>query len=231
MRPLKRVGERGGGQWEPVSWDSALDDIAARLTKVIERYGPEALAVAGSNANIGLDNGLTRRFMNRLGLPNSISGVAYCMGNTAAVSRMVYGWYPRGDLLNTRCIVLFGHDPLLTDDDHPATTEQLDLLSEPAASFSLQGSDGRDWLHNYFEATGGRGSVAMGGLSEFRKADAAAVGDFPASFGAVPESYASMIDGRCLPISAVPFAGGLPRGAAIGRNAGTPGQAYFVREK
>ena len=119
---------------------------------------------------------------------------------------------------------------LLTDADHPATTGQLDLLSQHAASFSLQGSDGRDWLHNYHEATGGRGSVAMGGLSDFRKAGAAPVGDLPASFGVVPEPYLSMIDGRCLPISAVPIAGGW-RGAAVGRGAGTLGQAFFVSEK
>ncbi len=42
MYPLRRVGERGGSKWERVSWDKALDDIAARLTKVVEHYGPEA---------------------------------------------------------------------------------------------------------------------------------------------------------------------------------------------
>ncbi len=111
MQPQKRMGERGEGKWQAVSWDEALDDIAARLTRIVDEHGPEAFAVAGSNANIGLDNGLTRRFMNLLGTPNFISGVAYCMGNTAAVNRMVYGWYPRGDILNSKCIVLFGHDP------------------------------------------------------------------------------------------------------------------------
>ena len=111
MYPLKRIGARGDNAWQQVSWDSAMDDIAERLTAIVERYGPEAFAVAGSNANIGLDNGLTRRFMNLLGSPNWIGGVAYCMGNTAAVNRMVYGWYPRGDILNSKCIVLFGHDP------------------------------------------------------------------------------------------------------------------------
>jgi anaerobic selenocysteine-containing dehydrogenase len=111
MHPQKRVGERGSGVWEQVSWDEALDDIAARLMTVIDDHGPEAFAVSASYANIGTDNGLTRRFMNHIGSPNWISGVAYCMGNTAAVNRLVYGWYPRGDILNSKCIVLFGHDP------------------------------------------------------------------------------------------------------------------------
>ena len=111
QHPLKRIGKRGDSQWAQVSWAEAMDEIAERLQAVVDRFGPEALAVAGSYANIGLDNGLTRRFMNLLGSPNFISGVAYCMGNTAAVNRMVYGWYPRGDVLNSKCIVLFGHDP------------------------------------------------------------------------------------------------------------------------
>ncbi|MFN0162161.1 MAG: molybdopterin-dependent oxidoreductase [Burkholderiales bacterium] len=111
MFPLRRTGARGAGSWEQVSWDSAMDGIAERLTQVIRRHGPEALAVASSVANYGNDNGLSRRFMNLVGSPNFISGVAYCMGNTAAVNRMVYGWYPRGDVLNSKCIVLFGHDP------------------------------------------------------------------------------------------------------------------------
>ena len=111
MVPRKRVGERGAGEWRQVSWEEALDDIAKKLSATIDRYGPEAFAVATSNWNTTVDSGLSRRFMNLLGSPNWISGVAYCMGNTAAVNRMVYGWYPRGDVLHSKCIVLFGHNP------------------------------------------------------------------------------------------------------------------------
>ena len=111
LHPLKRVSDRGQGQWRRVTWHQALDEIAEKLQKVIVKYGPEAFAVSQSQATGVTDQGLTRRFMNHLGSPNWISGVAYCMGNTAAVNRMVYGWYPRADILNSRCIVLFGHDP------------------------------------------------------------------------------------------------------------------------
>jgi anaerobic selenocysteine-containing dehydrogenase len=37
LHPLKRVGPKGSGQWERVSWDAALTDIAARLTEVASR--------------------------------------------------------------------------------------------------------------------------------------------------------------------------------------------------
>jgi anaerobic selenocysteine-containing dehydrogenase len=49
--------------------------------------------------------------MNLLGSPNWISGVSLCMGNTAVINRMTYGWYPVSDFENTNCIVLFGHNP------------------------------------------------------------------------------------------------------------------------
>jgi len=111
LYPLKRVGERGSGEWERVTWDEAMDDIAIRLQKVIDEHGPEAFAVAQSGATGLGDNGLCRRFMNHVGTPNWIGGVSYCAGNTAAINRYVYGWFPRADILNSKCIVLIGHDP------------------------------------------------------------------------------------------------------------------------
>ncbi len=42
--PLKRMGERGDGKWEEVSWDQALDNLAARMTEIFDRYGPSSIA-------------------------------------------------------------------------------------------------------------------------------------------------------------------------------------------
>lgn len=111
LYPLKRVGERGSGQWERVSWDAAMGEIGARLKRIIAAHGAEAWAVSTSQWNTGTDHGLGRRLMNHVGSPNWISGVALCAGNTAAINRMSYGWYPWPDFDNTRCIVLFGHNP------------------------------------------------------------------------------------------------------------------------
>ncbi len=111
LRPLRRVGERGSGDWEAVSWDAAMADIGERLRRVVDRYGPEAWAVSTSQWNTSTDYGLGRRVMNLVGSPNWISGVALCAGNTAVINRMTYGWFPFPDYGNTNCIVLFGHNP------------------------------------------------------------------------------------------------------------------------
>lgn len=111
LHPLKRVGERGSGQWQQVSWEEAMSDIGQRLNAVVSEYGPEAWAVSTSQWNTCTDHGLGRRVMNHIGSPNWISGVALCAGNTAAINRMTYGWFPMGDFNNTKCIVLMGHNP------------------------------------------------------------------------------------------------------------------------
>ncbi|USG62501.1 molybdopterin-dependent oxidoreductase [Sneathiella marina] len=109
--PLKRIGKRGEDKWQEISYDQAMDEIADRLKSVVDRYGAEALAVSTSGWNTQTTHSTDRRFMNLLGSPNWISGVALCAGNTAAVNRITYGWFPQPDYANTKCIVLFGHNP------------------------------------------------------------------------------------------------------------------------
>jgi anaerobic selenocysteine-containing dehydrogenase len=68
LRPLKRVGRKGVGRFEPVSWDEALDDIAARL-KTIAARDPEAILPYSYAGTMGMvqGEGMAARFFNRLG--------------------------------------------------------------------------------------------------------------------------------------------------------------------
>ena len=51
--PMKRVGERGSGKWERVSWDDALTDIADKTIDAIQEYGSESLVRIGEPAEGG----------------------------------------------------------------------------------------------------------------------------------------------------------------------------------
>ena len=42
--PLRRVGERGEGKFQPISWDEAMDEIVVRLRRIREEDGPDAVA-------------------------------------------------------------------------------------------------------------------------------------------------------------------------------------------
>lgn len=41
--PMRRTGPKGCGQWQRLSWDEALDEIAGRLRRIIDEHGPEAI--------------------------------------------------------------------------------------------------------------------------------------------------------------------------------------------
>ncbi len=68
LQPLRRVGAKGAGQFEPVSWESALDDIAARL-QTIAAHDPQAILPYSYAGTMGLVQGesMAARFFHRLG--------------------------------------------------------------------------------------------------------------------------------------------------------------------
>jgi anaerobic selenocysteine-containing dehydrogenase/Fe-S-cluster-containing dehydrogenase component len=70
-QPMKRIGERGEGRFEPISWDQALDEIAERLKTVADTWGREALAVySGTRTGILTIRGYMNFFGQLWGTPN-----------------------------------------------------------------------------------------------------------------------------------------------------------------
>lgn len=107
--PLRRSGAKGSGKFEQISWEEALDEIAGKLSGIIDESGPEAFAVSEMALNHGF-GGLTRRFMNHLGSPNYITALELCMGNTFQVHRAIYGGATVSDWAHADCVVYFGQD-------------------------------------------------------------------------------------------------------------------------
>jgi anaerobic selenocysteine-containing dehydrogenase len=68
LHPLRRSGPKGSGRFEPVTWDEALADIAARL-KAIAARDPQAILPYSYAGTMGLVQGeaMAARFFNRMG--------------------------------------------------------------------------------------------------------------------------------------------------------------------
>ncbi|MBI9046860.1 MAG: molybdopterin-dependent oxidoreductase [Anaerolineaceae bacterium] len=108
--PLKRLGKRGEGNWEQITWHQAMDEIGAKLGKIKEEFGAEALTTAGGT--LRTDDWARRRFMNLYGSPNGFHNAHLCWIPTFMVETAIYGWCPfETDMGNSRCIVLWGQNP------------------------------------------------------------------------------------------------------------------------
>ena len=68
LTPLKRTGRKGEGRFEPIGWDAALDEIAARL-KTVAANNPQAILPYSYAGTMGLvqGDGMAARFFHRLG--------------------------------------------------------------------------------------------------------------------------------------------------------------------
>jgi anaerobic selenocysteine-containing dehydrogenase len=68
LQPLRRAGPKGSGRFEPVSWDEALADIAARLGAIAQR-NPQAIVPYSYAGTMGLvqSESISARFFHRLG--------------------------------------------------------------------------------------------------------------------------------------------------------------------
>jgi len=109
--PLKRIGEKGEGKWQEISWENALDEIAGKLHRIKEEYGAEAIAgVKGTRRT----RNFMPRFFNLLGSPNCTSQGNICSGPLGVLASAIYGWYSNRSLssgVTPKCILLSGTDP------------------------------------------------------------------------------------------------------------------------
>ncbi len=110
LHPLRRVGERGAGNWQRISWDEALDELADGLAAARAKYGPLSLAGAVSNANC--NRGVTVPLLLRsLGSPNVLINQDLCGGCRGVSSRVTGLDIVRGeDVEHANCALVVGRN-------------------------------------------------------------------------------------------------------------------------
>ncbi len=115
LHPMKRVGKRGEGRFEQVSWDQALDEIAAKLESLREVHGTETLALFIGTRTGMLENlGYTRLFAQLWGTPNHESTDPFCASAKNVAFELTQGRvgsgnsYTPGDLGSAQLYVYIG---------------------------------------------------------------------------------------------------------------------------
>ena len=88
--PLKRVGQRGEGKWERISWGEALDAVAQKLLYLKEKFGPESLVIClGEPKNV--ETAFFHRFATVFGTPNVVTPGSLCGEPHLAAAAYTYG--------------------------------------------------------------------------------------------------------------------------------------------
>lgn len=112
-QPLKKID----GQFQPVSWKQALDEIAIKMKKVKEKYGSTAVLHSHDYANSGLLINLDSRFFNCFGGVTELTG-SICWGAGIEAQKWDFGdsySHSPEDVLNSKHIVIWGRNVARTN--------------------------------------------------------------------------------------------------------------------
>lgn len=117
--PMKRIGRRGEGRFERISWSEAVDTIVSEWKRIRDSYGPASRYVNYATGDSSVFRGcdLAKRLLaldgGYLGYYNSYSSA--CI---ARATELMYGTVESGnppeDLVNAGLIILWGHNPAET---------------------------------------------------------------------------------------------------------------------
>ncbi len=154
LYPMKRVGERGSGEWKRISWDEALDEIAARMKKNRDAGTPEKVvyhygrAKASHSKTIG-------GFFKAYGTGSIGNHTSICEGGKWTSQELTWGGhYDNWDFDNTKFILNFGSNFLETHTNHiPVAHRALWAMNDKGAEMvtfdvrlSNTAAKSREWV-------------------------------------------------------------------------------------
>lgn len=107
--PMKKVN----GRFQRLSWDQALDEIAAKLKELKAKHGGHTLAIW--TGSVGVENielsAFMQRFRGAFGSPNFFNAEGICFRARILARQITFGRYPVEEPEKANCIILWGHNP------------------------------------------------------------------------------------------------------------------------
>jgi anaerobic selenocysteine-containing dehydrogenase len=118
--PLRRVGKKGEGRFEKITWDQAIGLVATTLTEQKERFGPESLAILSPARRSYSD--YLYRFLMAHGSPNYChSGICAMQNAFSFAYTLGTPWPPQADYQNADLIIIWGKQPVYSGASKGAT--------------------------------------------------------------------------------------------------------------
>ena len=135
-RPLRRRRRKGDPDpgWEEISWDEALDEIAAAMRRIAAQHGPQAVAFSQSSPSttaIGDSGAFVRRLMHAFGTPNMVWTLELCGWGRGFATRYAFGvgsvatgagGGAMADIAHAGCLILWGYNPSISRLTHATST-------------------------------------------------------------------------------------------------------------
>jgi anaerobic selenocysteine-containing dehydrogenase len=120
---MRRTGKKGEGKFEHITWDQAIDIIAAKLTEQKQKYGPESLALLSPGRRSY--SPYLYRFLQAHGSPNyGHSGI--CVVQRTFAYNYTLGAVPRPDVAKTKLLVTWGAQPIYSGSSKGSMKRLLD---------------------------------------------------------------------------------------------------------
>ena len=118
LYPMKRIGEKGEGKFERISWDEAFDTIASKFKVIIAEYGPQAILPYSYAGTMGLVQGssMDHRFFHKLGaslLDRTICASAGATGYRITIGASIGTDMERFD--ESKLIIIWGSNPITSN--------------------------------------------------------------------------------------------------------------------
>ncbi len=110
--PQKRVGEKGEGKWERITWDEAMETISSKILEYKRQCGPESIVLSQGTGRG--TNQWCQRLGKSIGMNHWCLPAHMCLLPAMMTSMISYGFFPiwdGNDYENAKCIVLWGANP------------------------------------------------------------------------------------------------------------------------
>ncbi len=169
LTPLRRVGRKGEGRFEPVGWDEALDDIAARLAAVADR-DPQAVLPYSYAGTMGLvqGEGMAARFFHRLGASLLDRTICASAGGDALVATYgaKVGMHVQ-HFAESRLILIWGSNPITSSVHFWNLAQQAKRAGATLVAIDPRRTESADKCHLHLALRPGTdGALALGLMHE-----------------------------------------------------------------